>query len=152
MARCPFATWRPISGSSGPHLGGLPKDSRASGHYGHCHVPENTHWDPAYSAAEADFILAATFSEKGELLSPAPPPRPAARRAAKPAVPTSNMPDHGVNAVGIPGYLSDLAVQTLEPPGMPAGRPRAPAKRTGDVQAKLSADAPRYIASLKLAS
>ncbi|EHK67647.1 hypothetical protein KYC_04137, partial [Achromobacter arsenitoxydans SY8] len=22
MARCPFATWRPISGSSGPHLGG----------------------------------------------------------------------------------------------------------------------------------
>lgn len=22
MARCPFATWRPISGSSGPHLDG----------------------------------------------------------------------------------------------------------------------------------
>src|SRR5262245_3359274 len=22
MARCPFAVWRPISGSSGPHLGG----------------------------------------------------------------------------------------------------------------------------------
>lgn len=23
------------------------------GHYGHCHVPANTHWDPAYAAVEA---------------------------------------------------------------------------------------------------
>ncbi|MDI6949334.1 peptidoglycan recognition family protein, partial [Serratia sp. Se-RSmG] len=247
MARCPFATWRPISGSSGPHLGGpfkivhhttegstaqgamdafrrnrsdphftvdattifqhvdtsegaralrndaggvqtnrdsavqielvgfahLPKDSRAltnlarlcrwieaqhgiprkwpsgrplpakngkdpgghnrdaavwdsqSGHYGHCHVPENTHWDPAYSAAEADFVLAATFSEDGALVSPAPPPRPAGR-ASKRAAPLSTMPDHGVNAVGIHGYLNDLPVQTLEPPGMPVARRRTP--------------------------
>ena len=28
------------------------------GHYGHSHVPENSHWDPAYSADEAAFILA----------------------------------------------------------------------------------------------
>ncbi|MDQ0473444.1 peptidoglycan recognition protein family protein [Labrys wisconsinensis] len=27
------------------------------GHYGHCHVPENTHWDPAYTKDEADFIM-----------------------------------------------------------------------------------------------
>ncbi|MEN4921001.1 N-acetylmuramoyl-L-alanine amidase [Achromobacter spanius] len=250
MARCPFATWRPISGASGPHLGGpfkivhhttegstaqgamdafrrnrsdphftvdastiyqhidtaegaralrndpggvqtnrdsavqielvgfahLPKDSRAltnlarlcrwieqqhgvarkwpsgrplparngkdpgghnrdaatwdssSGHFGHCHVPENTHWDPAYSAAEADFILAATFSDEGELLSPAPPPRPAAKRAAKAAAPLSTMPDHGVNAVGIHAYLGELPLQTLEPPGLPVARRRAPAK------------------------
>lgn len=254
MARCPFATWRPISGSSGPHLGGpfkivhhttegstaqgamdafrrnrsdphftvdattifqhvdtdegaralrndaggpqtnrdsavqielvgfahLPKDSRAltnlarlcrwieaqhgiprewpsgrplpakngkdpgghnrdatiwdstGGHFGHCHVPENTHWDPAYSAAEADFILAATFSEDGALLSPAPPPRPAGR-ASKRAAPTSTMPDHGVNAVGIHGYLNDLAVQTLEPLDMPVARRRATANRRDPV-------------------
>ncbi|MFD4838220.1 N-acetylmuramoyl-L-alanine amidase [Achromobacter sp. NPDC058515] len=255
MARCPFATWRPISGSSGPHLGGpfkivhhttegssaqgaldafrrnrsdphftvdastifqhvdtaegaralrnnaggpqtnrdsavqielvgfahLPKDSRAltnlarlcrwieqehgvprawpsgrplpakngrdpgghnrdaaawdskSGHFGHCHVPENTHWDPAYSAAEADFILAATFSEDGALLSPQPPLRPAARRAAKSAASASTMPDHGVNAVGIHAYLGELPVQTLEPPGLPVAKRRAPARRTGAV-------------------
>ncbi|WP_454692885.1 N-acetylmuramoyl-L-alanine amidase [Achromobacter aegrifaciens] len=216
MARCPFATWRPISGSSGPHLGGpykivhhttegssaqgamaafrqnrsdphftvdgsdiyqhidtaegaralrndaggaqtnrdsavqielvgfahLPKDGRAltnlarlcrwieaehgvprvwpsgrplparngrdpgghnrdvatwdarGGHYGHCHVPENTHWDPAYSAAEADFLLAATFSPDGTLLSPPVPLRPAGKRAARSAAPASTMPDH----------------------------------------------------------
>lgn len=28
------------------------------GHYGHSHVPENTHWDPAYTAAEAAFVFA----------------------------------------------------------------------------------------------
>lgn len=27
------------------------------GHYGHCHVPENHHWDPAYTAEEAQFVL-----------------------------------------------------------------------------------------------
>lgn len=27
------------------------------GHYGHCHVPENHHWDPAYTAEEAKFVL-----------------------------------------------------------------------------------------------
>lgn len=255
MARCPFATWRPISGSSGPHLGGpfkivhhttegstaqgamdafrrnrsdphftvdastifqhidtaegaralrndpggvqtnrdsavqielvgfahLPKDSRAltnlarlcrwieaqhdvprewpsgrplpakngkdpgghnrdaatwdsrGGHFGHCHVPENTHWDPAYSAAEADFILAATFSDDGSLLSPAPPPRPAGRRASSSAAPVSTMPDHGVLAAGIQGYLGELPLQTLEPPGLPPARRRTPAKGTGAV-------------------
>lgn len=27
------------------------------GHYGHSQVPENTHWDPAYTAQEAAFVL-----------------------------------------------------------------------------------------------
>jgi hypothetical protein len=27
------------------------------GHYGHCHVPENTHWDPAYIEDEVNFIM-----------------------------------------------------------------------------------------------
>lgn len=30
---------------------------RRGGHYGHCHVPENIHWDPAYSPDEARFVL-----------------------------------------------------------------------------------------------
>ena len=30
---------------------------RKGGHYGHSNVPENTHWDPAYSAAEVEFLM-----------------------------------------------------------------------------------------------
>ena len=30
---------------------------RESGHYGHCHVPENIHWDPGYTKAEVRFIM-----------------------------------------------------------------------------------------------
>lgn len=28
------------------------------GHYGHCHVPENIHWDPAYTESEVLFLMA----------------------------------------------------------------------------------------------
>jgi hypothetical protein len=28
------------------------------GHYGHCHVPENTHWDPAYTQGEVNLVMA----------------------------------------------------------------------------------------------
>jgi hypothetical protein len=27
------------------------------GHYGHCHVPENTHWDPAYTPEEVELVM-----------------------------------------------------------------------------------------------
>lgn len=40
-----------------------------SGHYGHCHVPENTHWDPAFDAMEADFVLGAVFDRAGLLIN-----------------------------------------------------------------------------------
>lgn len=39
-----------------------------SGHYGHSQVPENTHWDPAYTAAEWEFVTKARFSPTGQLL------------------------------------------------------------------------------------
>lgn len=41
-----------------------------SGHFGHSQVPENTHWDPAYTKLEADYLLAAEFDDKGGLLNP----------------------------------------------------------------------------------
>lgn len=44
-----------------------------SGHYGHCHVPENSHWDPAFDKIEADFILAAEFDHDGEIANPENP-------------------------------------------------------------------------------
>ncbi len=31
-----------------------------SGHYGHSQVPENTHWDPAYTAAEVAIVMGET--------------------------------------------------------------------------------------------
>jgi hypothetical protein len=27
------------------------------GHYGHCHVPNNTHWDPAYTGADMSAVM-----------------------------------------------------------------------------------------------
>ena len=36
------------------------------GHYGHCHVPENTHWDPAYSADEVNLLMGMEFETTGE--------------------------------------------------------------------------------------
>ena len=30
------------------------------GHYGHCHVPDNVHWDPAYTEAEVNSVMQQT--------------------------------------------------------------------------------------------
>lgn len=43
------------------------------GHYGHCHVPENTHWDPAYSRVEADFVTHASFDAAGAITNAGDP-------------------------------------------------------------------------------
>jgi len=40
-----------------------------SGHYGHCHVPANTHWDPAYTADEVAFIMSVPASDILELVA-----------------------------------------------------------------------------------
>lgn len=44
------------------------------GHYGHCHVPENIHWDPAYTKEECDFLMVreATNVEVGKTDSVVP--------------------------------------------------------------------------------
>jgi N-acetylmuramoyl-L-alanine amidase len=38
------------------------------GHYGHCHVPENTHWDPGYTREEVNFLMQANFDKAGKIL------------------------------------------------------------------------------------
>lgn len=40
------------------------------GHYGHCHVPENIHWDPAYTADEATFVMRFDPDNPGALVDP----------------------------------------------------------------------------------
>lgn len=51
----------PKPARDGRDPGGHNRDPQAwiteSGHYGHCHVPENIHWDPGYTGAEVDFIM-----------------------------------------------------------------------------------------------
>jgi len=39
------------------------------GHYGHCHVPANTHWDPAYTADEVAFVMSVPASDVLELVA-----------------------------------------------------------------------------------
>ena len=67
----------PKTHRNGKDPGGHNRDAAAweskGGHYGHCHVPENTHWDPGYSRVEADFLLAARFNASGGLANGAEP-------------------------------------------------------------------------------
>ena len=69
-----------------------------SGHYGHCHVPENTHWDPGYSPAEFEFIVHAVFDTDGRLVSPEPPPASRRHGKGRRRTPKSTMPDHPIIA------------------------------------------------------
>jgi hypothetical protein len=42
------------------------------GHYGHCHVPVNVHWDPAYTAEEVAYVMSITASDGLELVEEKP--------------------------------------------------------------------------------
>lgn len=64
-----------------------------SGHYGHSQVPENTHWDPAYSAAEANFILDARFDANGKLTAGTLPAAASGPAKVGKSI-KSTMPDH----------------------------------------------------------
>lgn len=45
------------SGDPGGHNRNKVNWDTKGGHYGHSHVPENTHWDPAYTADEVAFLM-----------------------------------------------------------------------------------------------
>ncbi|MEP5758703.1 MAG: N-acetylmuramoyl-L-alanine amidase [Litoreibacter sp.] len=90
-----------IATSDGRDPGGHNRDATVwatmGGHYGHSQVPENTHWDPAYTASELEFLMEAEFTDEGEL-------RFAAdmlhfdsfdRQAIDLSTDVSTMPDHG---------------------------------------------------------
>lgn len=61
---------RPKPAKNGKDPGGHLRSTEAwakGGHFGHCHVPENTHWDPAYTKTEVDYLMAAKFDAAGKL-------------------------------------------------------------------------------------
>jgi hypothetical protein len=64
----------PKTAKNGADPGGHNRDAgnwtTKSGHYGHSQVPENVHWDPAYSRVEVDYLMAAEFDAAGHLANP----------------------------------------------------------------------------------
>lgn len=113
-------------------------DTKA-GHYGHCHVPENTHWDPGYTVEEVQFLMDAAFDEDGRLVqSPeikemkrsvgGAKDRGAKGKAAKLSkglASVSTMPDHDIVPTGFAAYLGDLPVRAArKPEGIEASKPR----------------------------
>lgn len=130
----------PKPAKNGKDPGGHNRDAATwdtkGGHYGHSHVPENTHWDPAYSAAEADFVLNATFDEAGKLTS-APLPAPKAAPKAKAAPPRSTMPDHNEVPLGFNAYVRDLRIPAVLVPEF-----AAPRKAKGKAKAASTREAP----------
>jgi glutamyl endopeptidase len=93
------------------------------GHYGHCHVPENTHWDPAYTQSEVDLIMGTEFESGEAMLSARLAEVFAAIPEAEPDLQgyESTMPDHAEvedeEAFFVPGGATVKA----------AARPTAPA-------------------------
>ena len=48
----------PVNGQDAGHHNRNEQNWRhRGGHYGHCHVPNNVHWDPAYTEDEVAFIM-----------------------------------------------------------------------------------------------
>jgi len=39
------------------------------GHYGHCHVPVNVHWDPAYTADEVAYVMGVPATDDVQLVA-----------------------------------------------------------------------------------
>lgn len=129
----------PLPAKKGRDPGGHNRDPKTwdgrGGHFGHCHVPENTHWDPGYTANEVAFIMDATFDAKGKLTSPALPgiAAKAPRRAGVARAPKSTMPDHGVVPIGFSAYVRDLRLPAVQPPALADLKPTA--KKTRGVAA-----------------
>lgn len=131
----------PKPAKNGKDPGGHNRDATTwdtkSGHYGHCHVPENTHWDPGYTIDEVNFLLSANVDERGEVIPTRRAalagmrraPKATSARALKSA--KSTMPDHDVVPIGVSAYLRDLSLSppVMQAQGSAAARKRAAAPR-----------------------
>jgi hypothetical protein len=60
----------PVNGKDpGHHNRNQQNWATKGGHYGHCHVPANTHWDPAYTSGEVAFIMGVPASDALEVVA-----------------------------------------------------------------------------------
>jgi len=147
----------PRAAKNGKDPGGHNRDPKIwdaqSGHYGHSQVPENTHWDPGYTAAEAQFVLEATFDAAGALTSAALPVGAAkaakVARAGKKAAggkgrasaAVSTMPDHSFAPHPFDAYASDLKLASASPGIVLAGARSASVRRARAATAAGAAEA-----------
>ena len=58
MAEWPAEARSERPGDPGGHNRSVANWNSKGGHYGHSQVPENIHWDPAYTALELAFVIA----------------------------------------------------------------------------------------------
>lgn len=56
-------------GDPGGHNRNMVNWQTKGGHYGHCHVPNNTHWDPAYTEDEVLFLMESEFDSAGQAMN-----------------------------------------------------------------------------------
>ncbi|XYD06802.1 N-acetylmuramoyl-L-alanine amidase [Methylobacterium sp. NMS12] len=129
----------PKQAENGRDPGGHNRDARAwdtkGGHYGHSQVPENTHWDPGYTADEARFVL--TYDPAD--LTAGEPSWAQALPETDPGLTgdTTRMPDHhhvddagsgpgedGVSTLGT-GRAGAIASRTVGPQTRRMTRPRS---------------------------
>jgi hypothetical protein len=110
------------------------------GHYGHSQVPENTHWDPAYTAEEAAFVISPATMGDGGLESFEEEPDLSNE--------ISRMPDHadphgvGEEAVEAPARRPARAGRTTrKPPAKKAAAKTRKAKSRAGKKAKAKAAA-----------
>jgi hypothetical protein len=60
----------PVNGKDpGHHNRNQTNWTTKGGHYGHCHVPVNVHWDPAYTADEVAFVMSISAGDAVELVA-----------------------------------------------------------------------------------
>lgn len=110
------------------------------GHYGHCHVPENSHWDPAYSPYELEYLMNAEFDEQGTQTGGTKPKRASAvaKRAVRAtAAGHSTMPEHSVVSTVVGAYVNQLELSSN--PGPWSDRPPAPLRKPQRTKAAKSA-------------
>jgi GH24 family phage-related lysozyme (muramidase) len=92
---------RPNPPADGRDPGGHNRDQNTwdtqGGHYGHCHVPNNTHWDPAYTDAETDAVMQAAAPA-----SVADPDEPMV------------MADHGASGPDAPRSVNQAGLDLIE--------------------------------------
>lgn len=126
------------------------------GHYGHCHVPENTHWDPGYTEDEVAFLMNANFDADGDLVGPQPLSTSArAPRRLRPTTrtPESTMPDHGVVLRGLGAYIRDLSLPPALPmPTKPVVQRKAAAPRRAPMRERAATSASAVDANVNVGS
>ncbi|MCW1990962.1 UNVERIFIED_ORG: hypothetical protein M2425_002414 [Bradyrhizobium japonicum] len=87
------------------------------GHYGHSQVPENTHWDPGYTAIEAAFVIADAGTEFIGI-------------EALEAIPLEEGPDFATEVSTMPDHCGRHSAAPAAADAEPRAKPKVSARRT----------------------